>query len=57
MTDRVFEVRRNAAHALADVGPAGIQALQGLLDYPEADPFARDLARERLQAIHQEPDA
>ena len=56
MADRVYEVRRNASQALADIGPAGIQALEGLLAYPEGDPFARDLARERLQAINPDRD-
>lgn len=56
MADRVYEVRRNASQALADAGPAGIQALEFLLTYPEGDPFARDLARERLQAINPDRD-
>ena len=57
MADRVFEVRRNAAQALAGIGPAGIQALEGLLGYPEGDAFARDLARERLHLVRLEPRA
>jgi HEAT repeat protein len=47
--DPVFDVRRNAAHALLRVGASGIEALHWLAQDPAADPFARDLALERLQ--------
>lgn len=47
--DPVFDVRRNAAQALFRLGPAGLEALAWLRDDVSADPFARDLARERLQ--------
>ena len=47
--DRVFEVRRNAAQGLADLGHAGAAALAWLAEDPGADPFARDMARERLE--------
>lgn len=47
--DKVFEVRRNAAQGLADLGHAGAAALGWLAEDPEADPFARDMARERLE--------
>jgi hypothetical protein len=48
-SDRVFEVRRNAAQGLADLGHAGAAALEWLAGDPGADPFARDIARERLE--------
>lgn len=47
--DTVYEVRRNAAQALADLGHAGRGALEWLAEDPEADRFARDIARERLE--------
>jgi HEAT repeat protein len=47
--DPVYEVRRNAAQGLADLGHAGIGALDWLAEDPEADRFARDIARERLE--------
>jgi hypothetical protein len=49
MADPVFEVRRHAAQALFRLGPAGAAALRGLAGDPRSDPFARDLALERLQ--------
>jgi hypothetical protein len=48
-TDPVYEVRRNAAQGLADLGHAGTSALTWLAEDPTADPFARDIARERLE--------
>lgn len=47
--DPRFEVRRNAAQALFRLGPAGVETLRVVADDPHEDPFARDLARERLQ--------
>ena len=47
--DPVFEVRRNAAYALWRLGASGIEALHWLAQDASADPFARDLALERLQ--------
>jgi HEAT repeat protein len=47
--DPVFDVRRNAAQAMASLGPAGREALAWVAQDPGADPFARDLALERLQ--------
>jgi HEAT repeat protein len=47
--DPVYEVRRNAAQGMADLGHAGTSALTWLAEDPQADPFARDIARERLE--------
>jgi len=49
--DARFEVRRNAAQALFHLGPAGVEALRVVAEDENEDPFARDLARERLQWI------
>jgi HEAT repeat protein len=49
LRDPTFEVRRNAAEALARMGPAGREALAWVAQDRSADPFARDLALERLQ--------
>lgn len=51
MGDPVFDVRRNAAYALAHMGAAGVEALAWVADDPSSDPFARDLALERLQWV------
>lgn len=48
MRDAVFEVRRNAAQAISELGPAGEEVLRWIATGGEADPFARDLARERI---------
>lgn len=48
-SDRVYEVRRNAAQGLADLGHGGTAALAWLAEDGGADPFARDIARERLE--------
>jgi len=48
-SDPVYEVRRNAAQGMADLGHAGTSALTWLAEDPSADPFARDIARERLE--------
>ena len=47
--DPVYEVRRNAAQGMADLGHAGTSALTWLAEDPSADRFARDIARERLE--------
>lgn len=47
--DPVYEVRRNAAQGLADLGHAGISALGWMAEDEQADAFARDMARERLE--------
>jgi HEAT repeat protein len=47
--DPVFDVRRNAAQALWKLGSAGVEALRWIALDASADPFARDLALERLQ--------
>jgi hypothetical protein len=47
--DPVFEVRRNAAQSLWRLGAAGLEALRWIAQDDSADPFARDLAMERLQ--------
>jgi len=49
IADPVYEVRRNAAQGLADLGHAGQAALTWLADDPAADRFARDMAQERLE--------
>jgi hypothetical protein len=49
LADPVFDVRRHAAQALYRLGAAGAAALRRVAEDPAADPFARDLARERLQ--------
>lgn len=55
MRDPVFEVRRNAAQALADLGPGGREALRWMAAGEGVDPFARDLARERIQWLEAGP--
>lgn len=49
--DPRFEVRRNAALALSHLGAPGVKVLRDMVEDPSADPFARDLARERLQWV------
>lgn len=49
LCDPVFDVRRNAAYALYHLGPSGTAALEWVAGDASADPFARDLALERLQ--------
>ncbi|HET8901339.1 MAG TPA: HEAT repeat domain-containing protein [Holophagaceae bacterium] len=55
MEDRVFEVRRNAAQSIAELGSAGEEVLRWIALGQEADPFARDLARERVQWLEAAP--
>jgi hypothetical protein len=52
MRDPVYDVRRNAAYALSQLGTSGIQALEWMSMQENGDPFARDLASERLQWAH-----
>lgn len=53
MGDAVYDVRRNAAYALSQLGVAGIRELKRLAGCEACDPFARDLAEERLQWVQQ----
>lgn len=53
MADPVFEVRRNAGQSLAGLGGAGQEALAWMAEDPNTDPFARDMARERLEWVHE----
>jgi HEAT repeat protein len=52
LRDPVFDVRRNAAYALSQLGQPGIQLLERVAADADEDPFARDLATERLQWAH-----
>lgn len=52
MGDPVYDVRRNAAYALSQLGSNGIKALERIASDADGDPFARDLASERLQWAH-----
>ena len=52
LQDSVFDVRRNAAYALSQMSAAGMEALRWVAADPQADPFARDLAEERIQWAH-----
>lgn len=49
--DRVYEVRRAASLALCGLGEPGLRALRQVELDEEADPFARDMARERLDSL------
>ncbi|MBI3130131.1 MAG: HEAT repeat domain-containing protein [Acidobacteria bacterium] len=49
MGDPIFEVRRNAAHALHDLGRPGLAALEAIVADFHGDRYARDLAMERLE--------
>jgi hypothetical protein len=51
ITDPVFDVRRSAAQSLLELGHAGREALVFVSEDPSADPFARDIARERLEWV------
>jgi HEAT repeat protein len=53
LSDPIYEVRRNAAQSLIELGHAGVAALTWLAEDPEADRFARDMARERLEWIEE----
>lgn len=49
LADPSYEVRRHASLGLVQIGGAGFSALQWVVEDPEADPFARDMAAERLE--------
>lgn len=51
LEDPTFEVRRHASHGLVRVGSGGITALEWVRDDLYADPFARDMAAERLEWV------
>lgn len=48
LADPVFDVRRAASQGLVDSGGGGVAALRWVVEDPAADPFARDMAVERL---------
>lgn len=48
LADPVFDVRRAASQGLLDSGGAGLNVLAWVSEDPAADPFARDMATERL---------
>lgn len=51
LSDTNFEVRRHASQAMVRIGEGGVSALRWVKDDPTADPFARDMATERLEWI------
>ncbi len=51
LTDPSFEVRRHASQAMVRIGEGGVSALRWVQDDPTADPFARDMAAERLEWV------
>lgn len=53
LADPAYEVRRTASLALHQLGHAGISALSWVVQDPGADPFARDMAAERLEWAEQ----
>ncbi len=53
LSDLVYDVRRHASHSLANLGVAGISMLEAVAGNPAADPFARDMAAERLEWAEQ----
>lgn len=54
LADSAYDVRRHASMALADIGSAGMENLQWVAEDTSADPFARDMARERLDWLRAE---
>lgn len=48
LSDPVFDVRRAASQGLLDSGGGGVSVLAWVVEDPAADPFARDMAAERL---------
>jgi HEAT repeat protein len=56
LRDPSWWVRRNSAYALADLGRAG-RATLARLAREDTDPFARDMAREVLQALDWEAES
>jgi HEAT repeat protein len=53
MADPVYDVRRHASHSLAGLGRPGNAALAEIARDPASDPFARDMAVERLEWVEQ----
>ncbi len=53
LTDRVFEIRRHAGLGLASLGEEGAGVLAEVASDVEADPYARDMAAERLEWLQQ----
>ena len=51
LADPAYDVRRHASHSLTNLGVPGVQALEAVAADPAADPFARDMARERLEWV------
>jgi len=51
MGDPVYEVRRAASIALGAMGERGVDVLERMKGDPDLDPFARDMAQERLEAM------
>lgn len=49
MEDPVFDIRRHASRSLAELGPSGREVLRWIAQDPTSDPFARDMALERLE--------
>lgn len=47
--DPVFDIRRHASRSLAELGPSGREVLRWIALDPTSDPFARDMALERLE--------
>ena len=47
--DPVFDIRRHASRSLAELGPPGREVLRWIALDPTSDPFARDMALERLE--------
>ncbi len=54
LADPSYDVRRHASMALADIGSAGVENLKWVAEDASADPFARDMARERLDWLRAE---
>ncbi len=51
IADPVFDIRRHASRSLAELGPPGREVLRWIAQDPASDPFARDMALERLEWI------
>jgi HEAT repeat protein len=53
LADAAYDVRRHASHSLANLGRPGIAVLKDMAADPTGDPFARDMAVERLEWVQQ----